>query len=201
MTHEELERRRPVWAAMSELFLDTEVRWYVPTVARHCAESNYDDEQLERIFWAEVFPEAIGNMLHVAGDWAMLTLDESALIKRANHGSIPWLKRRAHGWMVEKTWLATREVTRWLRELPPGEQLLRARALDLLGHRYFEAPERQSVVATQERFDEVLNVAREEWKRYEPLCEGLLHEGDEVKSAPRASREVLKLLKYSPLRA
>lgn len=197
MTHEELERRRPVWAAMSELFLDTEVRWYVPTVARHCAESKYDDEQLERIFWAEVFPEAIGNMLQVAGDWAMVTLDEEALIKRANHGSIPWLKRRAHGWMVEKTWLATREVTGWLRDLPTEEQLIRARALDLLGHRYFEAPEKQSLVATPERVDEVLDVAREEWKRYEPVCQRLLIEGAEPKSAGRASQEVRRLLKYS----
>ena len=80
MTPEDIVRRRPVWAAMSDMFLDTEVRWDVPFVARRCAESGYDDETLERIFWVEVFPEAIGNMLQVAGECAGLTLDEAALI-------------------------------------------------------------------------------------------------------------------------
>ena len=61
MTKEELLRRKPVWEAMSDLFLDTETRWSVPYVARRCAESGSDDEELERIFWGEVFPEAIPN--------------------------------------------------------------------------------------------------------------------------------------------
>jgi hypothetical protein len=48
---------------MSDLFLDTEKRWYVPFAARTCVESGYDDATLERIFWIEVFPEAIGNLV------------------------------------------------------------------------------------------------------------------------------------------
>ena len=62
MTQEELLRRQPLWDSMSDLFLDTENRWFVPRVARSCARSGYDDETLERIFWAEVFPEAIENL-------------------------------------------------------------------------------------------------------------------------------------------
>lgn len=195
MTHEELSRRKPVWAAMSELFVDTDTRRNIPLVARHCAESGYDDEALERMFWAEVFPEAIDNKLRVAGDSAMVTLDETALIRRANHGTIPWLARRAHGWMVQDTWLATRHVCGWFHGLEHHEQLTHMRALDLLGHRYFEAPERDSVLATRERIEEVLPIAREEWLRYEPVCRALLLEGTESAQAALRSQTVTQLLR------
>lgn len=182
MTQEELLKRRPVWEAMSDLFLDTETRWAVPHAARRCADSLYDDEALERIFWAEVFPEAIENLLQVAGDWGMLTLSEPALIKRANHGTIPWLTRRAHGWMVQDSWLATRQVTAWLREFPLDERVQRTKALDLLGRRYFEPPGNACLVASPERVAEVLTIAREEWARYEPVCRAML--GDDETSMP-----------------
>ncbi|MDP2269427.1 MAG: hypothetical protein Q8N23_25120 [Archangium sp.] len=191
MTHDDLLRRRPVWEAMSDLFLDTETRWSVPHVARRCAASGHDDEALERIFWAEVFPEAIHNLLDIAGEWALLKLDEQALINRANHGSIPWLTRRAHGGLVQASWLATRQVTAWLRELSPEERETRVRALDLLGRRYFEDPARESLVASPIRMKEVMGVAREEWVRYEPVCRAMLM-GDE--RADACSAAVMKLL-------
>ena len=193
MTQEELLRRRPVWEAMSDLFLDTENRWSVPYVARRCAESGYDDETLERIFWAEVFPEAIENLLQVAGDWAMLALSEPALIKRVNHGGIPWLTRRAHGWMVQDKWLAARQVTVWLRDLPDEERQLRVRALNLLGRRFFETPDKESLVATPLRINEVLSVAREEWARYEPLCRAMLGEGETSMPAEGCAEAVRRL--------
>ncbi len=191
MTQAELLRRRPVWEAMSDLFLDTETRWSVPYVARRCAESGYDDEALERIFWAEVFPEAIGNLLDIAGEWGMLKLDEQALINRANHGSIPWLTRRAHGAMVQARWLAARQVTSWLRELRADERETRVRALDLLGRRYFEEPTRESLVASPIRMKEVLGLAREEWVRYEPVCRAMLGEEE---TSMACSAAVMKLL-------
>ena len=194
MTRDELLRRRPVWEAMSDLFLDTETRWSVPHVARRCAESRYDDEALERIFWAEVFPEAIGNLLQVAGEWGMLTLDEAALIKRANHGSIPWLTRRAHGAMVQNSWLATRQVTAWLRELSGDERTQRTLALDLLGHRYFEPPGSVCLVASPERVAEVLTLAREEWVRYEPVCRAMLGDDETSMPADGCAAAVRKLL-------
>ena len=194
MTQDELLRRRPVWEAMSDLFLDTETRWSVPYVARRCAESSYDDETLERIFWAEVFPEAIDNLLQVAGEWGMLTLSEAALIKRANHGSIPWLARRAHGLMVQDRWLVTRQVTAWLRELTEEERATRVTALDLLGRRFFEEPARESGVATPERMNEVLSVARQEWVRYEPLCRAMLGADEQSMPADGCAAAVRKLL-------
>lgn len=182
MTKEELLRRKPLWEAVSDLFLDTETRWSVPYVARRCAESGYDDEELERIFWGEVFPEALPNLLQVAGEWGVLALDEAALIKRANHPSIPWLSRRAHGWMVQGTWLAVRQVTAWLRDSPAEARDARVNALTLLGHRFFNEPDKASLVATPERVREVLATAREEWRRYEPVCRAML--GADEKSMP-----------------
>ena len=196
MTHEELLRRRPVWEAMSDLFLDTETRWSVPYVARRCAESGYDDEALERIFWAEVFPEALPNMLDVAGEWGMLTLNEQALINRANHGSIPWLSRRAHGWMVQDSWLAARQVTEWLRPMNAHERELHVTALDLLGRRFFHEPDRESLVASAARIKEVQSVAREEWKRYEPVCRKML--GDETSLPADACAAAVAKLIASP---
>lgn len=194
MTKEELLRRKPVWEAMSDLFLDTETRWSVPYVARRCAESGYDDETLERIFWGEVFPEAIPNLLQVEGEWGLLSLDEAALIKRANHHSIPWLARRAHGWMVQDSWLAVRQVTAWLRELPPEARDARVNALTLLGHRFFTEPEKDSLVGSAERFREVLTIAREEWLRYEPVCRAMLGPEETPMPADGCAAAVRKML-------
>lgn len=194
MTQDELVRRRPVWEAMSDLFLDTETRWSVPYVARRCAESQYDDELLERIFWAEVFPEAIPNMLDIAGEWGMLTLNEQALIKRANHGSIPWLSRRAHGWMVQDSWLAARQVTQWLRPMSAEERELHEKALDLLGRRFFCEPERESMVASPARMKEVQVIAREEWKRYEAVCRKMLGDDETSMPAEACAAAVMRLL-------
>lgn len=146
---------------MSELFLDTEVRWTVPFIARRCVESGYDAEVLERVFWVEVFPEAIGNLTQVAGEWAGLPLDEKALVKRANEDKVPWLLRRATGWMVEKEWLAVREVTKWLRERPELEP-----ALNVVGRSFFGSE------GTQPEVDAAL--LAEARSRYEPWCRSML---------------------------
>lgn len=193
MTHAELALRKPLWEAMADLFLDAEVRFSVPFVARRCVESGYDDEALERIFWAEVFPEALPNLQSPAGEWMALNLDEAALIKRANAGSaVPWLKRRAHGWMVQAPWLAVREVAGWLRAYEKAEREQRCWALELLGRRYFETPGRVSTLATPEKLGEVLPLAREEWRRYEAVCRRL--RGDDEATHEERAAEVAALL-------
>jgi hypothetical protein len=193
MTHAELAQRKPLWEAMADLFLDTEVRFSVPFVARRCVESGCDDEALERIFWAEVFPEALPNLLSPTGEWMALTLDEAALIKRANAGTVPWLSRRAHGWMVQGPWLAVREVAGWLRACDQAEREQRCWALELLGRRYFETPGRESTLATREKLAEVLAVAREEWGRYEAVCRRL--RGDDEAPHDVCAAEVAALLR------
>ena len=67
----ETAERLPVWRAMTELFLDTEVRWEIPWVAYCCAGSRFPAEALDSIFRDEVAPAMLPNLLEVAGSWAM----------------------------------------------------------------------------------------------------------------------------------
>jgi hypothetical protein len=69
-TAEDLVNRRPVWEALSDLFLDTEVsldrQWRIDVLAA----SPYSIEELEYILIDEVYPICKYNLLSVAGEWA-----------------------------------------------------------------------------------------------------------------------------------
>lgn len=197
MTPEELARRRPVWEAMSDLFLDTEVRWNVPYVARACAESGYDAATLERVFWREVFPEAIGNLLQVAGEWGLLSLPEAALVRRAEADEEPRALRLASGWMVESEWRAALALVPWLGG---ADALARQKALDVLGWRYFEEPGGKNGLATPARARESAALLREAWARYAPLCETMLI-GDERGSHAARVADVEALISLGELPA
>lgn len=71
LTEREIARRFPVWDAMSDLFLDTELG---EADHRHIAEkvleSGYGPEEINRILWREVFPGVGDNLRCVAGEWA-----------------------------------------------------------------------------------------------------------------------------------
>jgi hypothetical protein len=72
----EIDRRRPVWLALSDLFLDTELQdSNHQYIARILAESGYADEELESILYREVFPVCIGNLMSLAGEWAGFPLE------------------------------------------------------------------------------------------------------------------------------
>lgn len=62
--------RRDVWIAVSDLFLDTDVRLSYPYVARVLAASPYSMDQLESIFQNEVAPAVESNLFDIAGEWA-----------------------------------------------------------------------------------------------------------------------------------
>ena len=66
----DLRQRRPVWEALSDLFLDTDVtrtrRWRVRTLAA----SPYSVAELEQILIDEVYPICHVNLWSVAGVWA-----------------------------------------------------------------------------------------------------------------------------------
>ena len=70
LTDEEIERRKLVWTALSELWLDTEinepeVRYIADTLAR----SGYTISKLREIYLYEVAPVVSNNLLTVAGVW------------------------------------------------------------------------------------------------------------------------------------
>lgn len=70
LAHLDIDNRRPVWKALSDLFLDTELEDSdLIRIARTLAESAYSLEEAETILYCEVYPVCIGNLLCVAGEW------------------------------------------------------------------------------------------------------------------------------------
>jgi hypothetical protein len=67
---EDLEARRPVWWALSDLFLDTELDELAYNyIARTCVDSPYSLKECEEILWDEVYPICIGNLFSMTGVW------------------------------------------------------------------------------------------------------------------------------------
>jgi len=67
----EVERRKPVWTAISHLFLDTEISdGGIRNTASVLASSGYGQAELDRIYLYEVVPVVGSNLLSVAGEWA-----------------------------------------------------------------------------------------------------------------------------------
>ncbi len=65
----DIESRQPVWVALSNLFLDTEVDLLAESIAQALASSPYSIEQLETILVTEVYPVCKYNLWSVAGEW------------------------------------------------------------------------------------------------------------------------------------
>ena len=72
MIHEDadIERRKPVWAALSELWLDTELAEDdLRRIAGVMKASGYPMGVLREIYLFEVAPVVFPNLLTVAGEW------------------------------------------------------------------------------------------------------------------------------------
>lgn len=65
----DLAARRPVWQALSTLYLDTDVRDSYAGAAAVCAASPYSLEQLQAILLDEVNPVLHTNVWQTAGVW------------------------------------------------------------------------------------------------------------------------------------
>ena len=90
----ELERRKPVWKALSEFYLDTELQ---PSdydhVARVLGSSGFTLTELKAIDRFEVFPVLINNLLSPTGFWTAFEepwLHEKCVIacKKKNHALV-----------------------------------------------------------------------------------------------------------------
>jgi hypothetical protein len=67
----DIERRKPVWAALSELWLDTELAEDdLQRIAGVMKMSAYSIKELREIYLFEVAPVVFPNLLMVAGEWA-----------------------------------------------------------------------------------------------------------------------------------
>lgn len=66
----EVDRRRPVWVALSDLYLDTELeRSDHDRIADAIIASGYSVEEVEQILRREVGPIVGANLLSIAGEW------------------------------------------------------------------------------------------------------------------------------------
>lgn len=67
---EEIERRSPVWRALSDLFLDTELdRRDLRAIAETIKTACFSVEEAEEILYQEVAPVFFGNLMTTAGEW------------------------------------------------------------------------------------------------------------------------------------
>jgi hypothetical protein len=140
LTAPELERRKPVWDAMSDVFLDTETRWAMPHVALVLTRSGYSEEELDAIWHREIIPECGWNLAQVAGEWALFVLDEASLAARAA-GERP-LVERALGTKVpdflDGQWRAIKELRVALLALDAEQRPTRSAVWTAFLHAYLE---------------------------------------------------------------
>lgn len=77
---DDIAQRQPVWDALHVLWLDTDTdAFHLDDASRACAASDYTIEELEVIYWTEVYPVMRGNLSAVAGEW--LPLEPEAFFK------------------------------------------------------------------------------------------------------------------------
>lgn len=98
----EPQRRQPMWAALSELYLDVELQEEdFQRIAAVCAASKFTWAEIQQINYDEVAPVLWTNLLSAAGEW--LGWDETALTAAitANYTGRPqrlfWARRLWRG--------------------------------------------------------------------------------------------------------
>ena len=104
-------RRLPVWHAMSELFLDTELQPFdYQHIAGKLRDSGYSRDELWRILQDEVAPVFSWNLLSVAGEWSGWSeADVEDIMKRSLRfrlGFTPlwWIRKRMFAGYLREEW-------------------------------------------------------------------------------------------------
>jgi len=89
-----IDARRPVWRALSELYLDTSYRNAVRAAARELARSPYPLHELRAILFDEVHPVLARNLCVTAGVWDGFDQDWLAGSIARNLRRPRWLRPR-----------------------------------------------------------------------------------------------------------
>lgn len=92
---DDLKRRQVAWDAMHVLFLDTDVdRFYFDDAAKKCADTDYSLNELEQIYWCEVYPTMRFNLWQVAGEWTPSDIESlsDAILERHKFGKRIWFR-------------------------------------------------------------------------------------------------------------
>jgi hypothetical protein len=120
---EDLPNRRPVWDALSQLFLDTELEPAdFQRLGRTLASSPYTPREIEEILFAEVYPICIWNLLSVAGVWEGFDVDwlqEAILKKQRSWFKIPPCLHCGR-WIIREPWKKIQAVFRERRKENSG---------------------------------------------------------------------------------
>lgn len=106
----EIGKRLPVWHAMSDLFLDTQLEPEdYRRIARVLRESSCSSSEARQILEEEVAPAFTFNLNDIAGEWAGWSEEQvreimlRSLARRSN-SPIAWLRRRAHSAYLRREW-------------------------------------------------------------------------------------------------
>jgi len=115
---EAIRRRKPVWAALSELWLDTELdENQLRGIAQVLIDSGFDSAKLRQIYLYEVAPVVYRNLLIPAGNWS--GFDEDWLYKTiveslATRGKFAWLlirlRRKPMTSATEESWRLVMDI-------------------------------------------------------------------------------------------
>lgn len=81
----ELERRRPVWAAMQMLFMGLDVDGELDHIAIECSRSPFTLPELRDIFFKEVFPACRWNLVNPVPQWDGYSEDALKRLILAHH--------------------------------------------------------------------------------------------------------------------
>lgn len=120
---DDLAARAPVWAALSQLYLDTESTDAYAETASALAASPYSLAELREILLYEVNPVLHWNLLSAAGEWQGFCQDwlRGQILRRQRWPR--WLRRLATQTVVKNDWpaIAPRiEQWRTVHGLGPG---------------------------------------------------------------------------------
>ena len=113
--------RIPVWNALSDLYLDTDVTLSHDYIVRTLAASPYPLDELHEMLMYDVHPALYWNLMSVAGEWA--GFDEAWLVERiATVRRQPRWRRRITHWFA-------RDIGAQWRTLEPMIRTARSPAL------------------------------------------------------------------------
>ena len=164
MTAEELELRKPVWVAMSDLFLDTDVRVHFAFAALKLAESPFIVEQLTEIFTHELAPALGGNLISVAGEWA--GFDSEWVVETVLKGLRGIRALRAFD-IAHDDWEALAILVKALRKVPVERWKQRVALWEALSRAFLDRNPTLKVAAQDWTLEELDHVWREEmWPSY-----------------------------------
>lgn len=118
---DDLDVRIPIWMALSDLYLDTDVALSYDYIVRTLVASPYSLEELHEMLMYDVHPVLYPNLMSMLGEWA--GFDETWLVERilAVRAHPRWRRRITH-------WFARDISVQW-RRLAPMIQAARSAAV------------------------------------------------------------------------